>query len=336
MSCRRLEDDDLLAGLGEALDDHVEQCPECSARAQGYRRIVGWIADGRTPYRPPADWQRKALAHALAAGEPLRSIPVDAPGDPATGRSDPSTDRSAVSPGATAPGPAGPGAQAAAPRRRPASRAVWPTASAAIVVGGWIAWAALRSEPARPGVAVKIDARLTGESGVAPGGGSVAAPGAPAPLDHDSRSAGTESVESVAQPDSPGGTERSTKRGGAVIVDWPPEVTSAPVILRFDPPSGSSGGLTIEDIQRVVDARMAAFHACYQNELRRAPGIHGTLLVRLQIGGGGQVQAVDTAAPGSTLHSDAVAQCVTSQVKHLRFPAKGSIALVSYPFEFTQ
>ena len=38
----------------------------------------------------------------------------------------------------------------------------------------------------------------------------------------------------------------------------------------------------------------------------------------------------------SALHNDAVEQCVKSNVNRLRFPAKGGIANVNYPFVFTQ
>jgi hypothetical protein len=340
VTCRRLEEDDLLAGLGEALDVHVEQCPDCSARAQGYRRIVGWIADGRPPHRPPAGWHRRTLDHVLATGVQLRSIPVDVAGRAPAGHSDPATDRSAVSPGATVPGSAGTRVQATAmPPRRPRVHTVWPIAGAAIVVGGWIAWAALFSDPQRTRVAIDMNERPTGEYSVTPGHGSVAAPRASGSIDHDSPSARPGPVESPAQPGGQGTTERSTKRGGAVVVNWPPEETSEPVKpgnVRLDPPTGSLGGFTLEEIGRVVVPRMGNFRACYQRELQRTPGIHGTLHVHIQIGRDGHVQAVDTAAPDSTLHSDAVAHCVIGHIESLRFPDKGGIASLNYAFEFTQ
>jgi hypothetical protein len=127
-----------------------------------------------------------------------------------------------------------------------------------------------------------------------------------------------------------------------VVVDWPREATSAPVQphspgnVRLGPPTGSFGGFTIEEIGRVVMPHMASFRACYQQELQRTPGIHGTLHVHIQIGGDGHVQAVDTAAPDSTLHSDAVARCVMGHIESLRFPDKGGIASLNYAFEFTQ
>jgi hypothetical protein len=49
------------------------------------------------------------------------------------------------------------------------------------------------------------------------------------------------------------------------------------------------------------------------------------------------VQAGNTAtSSGSTMRNDAVEQCVKSNVNRLKFPAKGGIANVNYPFVFTQ
>jgi hypothetical protein len=311
VTCHRLEEDDLLAGLGEARDAHVEHCPDCSARAQGYRRIAGWIADGRTPHRPPADWQRRTLAHVLATQGQVRSIPTDSiPAD-------------SIPTDATGPAAAGDEDRAASTPRRPRwSRVVLPVvlpiASAAIVV--WIAWGALRGAPQPPRVAIE-----SGERATSPG----AVPAQSPRREGDPRPA----PESVVQ---------STKRGGPVIVDWPSEsdALDAGAVqgghVRFDPPTGSFAGLSVDEIRRVIEAREDVYRACYQEALRQVPELRGTLHVHIQIDGDGRVQAVDTAPAGATLHSDAVAHCVSDAVQRLRFPAKGGIATVDYVFEFTQ
>jgi hypothetical protein len=109
------------------------------------------------------------------------------------------------------------------------------------------------------------------------------------------------------------------------------------VQVGFAEPSGDFGGLTAEEIDRVVKARSGVFRACYQKELNHTPGIGGKLLIHFKIGGDGVVQAGSTAtASGSTLRNDAVEQCVKSNVNRLKFPAKGGIANVNYPFVFTQ
>src|SRR5262249_4488681 len=135
----------------------------------------------------------------------------------------------------------------------------------------------------------------------------------------------------------------STRRGGAVVVDWPADSDSldagamqARGRVRFDAPSGSLAGLSIDEVRRGIEAGAGLVRACYEAELPHAPELHGALLVHIRIGGDGRVQAVDAAPAGAALHSDAVAQCVSDAVERLRFPAKGGIADVNYVFEFTQ
>jgi hypothetical protein len=107
--------------------------------------------------------------------------------------------------------------------------------------------------------------------------------------------------------------------------------------VAFSTPSGDFGGLTAEEIDRVVKARAGVFRACYQKELNRTPGIGGKLIIHFKIGGDGTVQAGNTATSGgSTMRNDTVEQCVKSNVNRLKFPAKGGIANVNYPFVFTQ
>jgi outer membrane biosynthesis protein TonB len=110
-----------------------------------------------------------------------------------------------------------------------------------------------------------------------------------------------------------------------------------PVVVTFAEPAGDFGGLTSEEIDRVVKARAGVFRACYQKELNHTPGIGGKLIIHFKIGSDGSVQAGSTStAAGSTLRNEAVEQCVKSNVNRLKFPAKGGIANVNYPFVFTQ
>ncbi len=107
--------------------------------------------------------------------------------------------------------------------------------------------------------------------------------------------------------------------------------------VGFAEPSGDFGGLTAEEIDRVVKARAGIFRACYQKELNHTPGLGGKLLIHFKIGGDGIVVAGSTATSGgTTLHNDAVESCVKSNINRLKFPAKGGIANVNYPFVFTQ
>ena len=110
-----------------------------------------------------------------------------------------------------------------------------------------------------------------------------------------------------------------------------------PIQVAFAAPSGDFDQLTAEEIDRVVRARAGVFRACYQKELNHTPGIGGKLVIHFKIGGDGVVQSGNTqTSSGSSLRNDAVEQCVKSNVNRLKFPAKGGIANVNYPFVFSQ
>jgi hypothetical protein len=96
---------------------------------------------------------------------------------------------------------------------------------------------------------------------------------------------------------------------------------------------GDLGGLTAEEIDRVVKARAGVFRACYQKELNRQPSLGGKLLVHFVIGGDGIVKSAKIGG-GSSMRNEDVEDCVTSNIMRLRFPAKGGLATVNYPFVF--
>jgi hypothetical protein len=105
------------------------------------------------------------------------------------------------------------------------------------------------------------------------------------------------------------------------------------VKVAMSDPEGDFGGLTAEEINRVVKARAGVFRACYQKELNRSPGIGGKLVLHFVIGGDGSVKSAKTGG-GSTLRNDEVESCVSSNIMRLKFPAKGGQANVNYPFLF--
>jgi hypothetical protein len=136
----------------------------------------------------------------------------------------------------------------------------------------------------------------------------------------------------------PGRIDTGTNRpGGGNCVGTSCGTGPKTIKVGFAEPSGDFGGLTSEEIDRVVKARAGVFRACYQKELNHTPGIGGKLVIHFKIGGDGTVQAGNTATSGgSTMRNDTVEQCVKSNVNRLKFPAKGGIANVNYPFVFTQ
>jgi hypothetical protein len=97
--------------------------------------------------------------------------------------------------------------------------------------------------------------------------------------------------------------------------------------------SGDPGGLTKEEIDRVVRSRAGVFRACYQKELNRSPGIGGKMVIHFVISGDGTVKSANGA--GGTLKNDGVESCITSNVMRLRFPAKPPGGIVNYPFVFS-
>jgi hypothetical protein len=105
------------------------------------------------------------------------------------------------------------------------------------------------------------------------------------------------------------------------------------VKVSLSDPDGDFGGLTAEEINRVVKARAGVFRACYQKELNRSPGLGGKLVEHFVIAGDGSVKTAKTAG-GSTLRNDDVESCVSSNIMRLKFPAKGGLANVNYPFLF--
>ena len=135
--------------------------------------------------------------------------------------------------------------------------------------------------------------------------------------------------ESTTGPISTGGT----RPGGGNCAKPPCGTSPKEVSITLKDPEGDFGGLTADEINRVVQARKGIFRACYQAELNRSPGIGGKVIVNFQIGGDGIVKGAKISG-GSTMRNSTVEGCVTSNIMRLKFPAKGGLANVNYPFLF--
>lgn len=187
---------------------------------------------------------------------------------------------------------------------------------------------------------LKGDTLTRGSLGFGPGAGTGVGPGEGTGTRSGSKKAGSGGGGNVEGDfvSGPGKIDTGTNRpGGGTCKGTGCGSGPKPIQVAFAEPSGDFGGLTAEEIDRVVKARAGIFRACYQKELNHTPGIGGKLLIHFKIGGDGVVQAGNTAtASGSTLRNDAVEQCVKSNVNRLKFPAKGGVANVNYPFVFTQ
>ena len=98
--------------------------------------------------------------------------------------------------------------------------------------------------------------------------------------------------------------------------------------------SGDFGGLSKEEIDKVVKSRAGLIKACYQKELDRQKGLGGKLVIKFSISADGMVTKAAPGA-GSTLQNASVSDCVVRQIVKLKFPAKGG-GVVNYPFIFSQ
>lgn len=95
----------------------------------------------------------------------------------------------------------------------------------------------------------------------------------------------------------------------------------------------ASGGLTKDQINRVVRAHAAAVRYCYEKELQRAPTLNGRVDLFWVIRANGSVDRTKIAA--STLGSKDVESCIERQIKNWQFPKSDAETIVqSYPFLF--
>jgi len=93
------------------------------------------------------------------------------------------------------------------------------------------------------------------------------------------------------------------------------------------------GGLSPEQIRRVVMAHQGALRACYDSELARNPQLRGGVTMSWNIEPGGTVTRASVAS--STIGNARVEGCVQRQVKSWHFPASESPTdVAAYPFKF--
>jgi hypothetical protein len=95
----------------------------------------------------------------------------------------------------------------------------------------------------------------------------------------------------------------------------------------------ASGGLSSEQVRRVVMAHTGALRACYESEAQRNPQLRGGVTVAWQIDPTGGVTSASLA--GTTLSNPRVEGCVIRQVKAWHFPTSDAPTTVAgYPFRF--
>lgn len=93
------------------------------------------------------------------------------------------------------------------------------------------------------------------------------------------------------------------------------------------------GGLSPEQVRRVVMAHAGALRACYETEAQRNPNLKGGISVQWQIDTAGAVAGAQIKQ--SSLSNPRVEGCVLRQIKGWKFPsADAPTTVAEYPFRF--
>lgn len=92
------------------------------------------------------------------------------------------------------------------------------------------------------------------------------------------------------------------------------------------------GGLDRSVIQATIAKYLSQVRACYELGLQRNPGIAGTVSMKFEIGGEGQVNAANVGK--SSLGDTSVEQCISEKMLGWKFPKPlGGVSVkVAYPF----
>ncbi|MDW8189579.1 MAG: AgmX/PglI C-terminal domain-containing protein [Pseudobdellovibrionaceae bacterium] len=95
-----------------------------------------------------------------------------------------------------------------------------------------------------------------------------------------------------------------------------------------------TGTIDREAVRRVIRSIINQIKTCYERRLQLRPGLHGKVTIVFEIGERGRV--LSARAKKSTLPDEQVALCVSERIKEQKFPepARGTIAVVEYPFVF--
>jgi hypothetical protein len=94
------------------------------------------------------------------------------------------------------------------------------------------------------------------------------------------------------------------------------------------------GGLTKEEIARVLRRHFSQIRYCYEKQLNSQPNLAGKVVASFVIGGSGRVDSADVAE--SSLDHEPTETCITNVLRRLVFPAPrgGGTVLVNHPFLF--
>jgi TonB family protein len=93
------------------------------------------------------------------------------------------------------------------------------------------------------------------------------------------------------------------------------------------------GGLSREQIRRVINRNRAQIQFCYEQQLQGQPDLGGRVTVGFAISPTGAVQSADVV--GNDTGSERLGDCVSQAVRRWPFPQAVGMTAVSYPFVFS-
>ncbi len=143
---------------------------------------------------------------------------------------------------------------------------------------------------------------------------------------------GTGSTGSLGSLKRAGGADATSarKEGGALTE----RAVKGKISLKGGGDIGGTGEFDSSSVVRAIKARLRAIKSCYENQLKSNPSLAGKVAVSFTIQQSGSVTGVK--ATENTSGSSALATCIVSKVRTLRFnpgPTGGSVTY-SYPFVF--
>ena len=94
-----------------------------------------------------------------------------------------------------------------------------------------------------------------------------------------------------------------------------------------------TGGLPPDTIKRVIRANFPRFRQCYEQGLKKDPGLRGSVAVRFIIDTTGAIETANLA--GGSMSDGQVSSCVLGIYKTVSFPEPlGGMVMVTYPIDF--
>jgi len=102
------------------------------------------------------------------------------------------------------------------------------------------------------------------------------------------------------------------------------------------PHGGSEPGRRVQDIQTIVQGRRDDARKCYDDALKKHPGIEGDLDIKWTIDPKGVVTEIAVDDAKSQIHEPEVSDCIIAIIKKIKFneSAKGFETRAHYPFNF--